>query len=117
MCVHVHPPVHCRNNSTSSTTSKFNHPKEILTPSFSVESPIQDDIAEEFKKVTMQPLIGRLTSDPSVEEVGILAENRRFRLRNRMTVSRMLQDGEKHQVWTPGIVSPTKRTSQSSQVS
>ncbi len=79
----------------------------------------QDNITEEFKKVTIQPVrrLSLSTSDLSVDEVGIMTENRRFRLRNRITVSRMLQDGEKHQVWTPGNISPTKTASQSSQVS
>ena len=44
------------------------------------------------------------------------AGGRRFRYRNRHTFSRMLQDGENHQVWKPGA-SHDQRKQNSPQVS
>ncbi len=64
---------------------------------------------EEFKKVATKPKrLSVSTSNLSIDEEEVMTGNRRFRLRNRRTVSRLLQDGENHQVWTPGISSPMK---------
>ncbi len=109
----------CRNSESSKIPQKserslrYNDSSLPQSPSFDSILSITPSTDEEFKKVAMKPKRLSLSMDDlSIEEDEVMTANRRFRLRNRRTVSRMLQDGANHQVWTPGITGPTKESVQ-----
>ena len=95
-----------------------------VVPTLSVESEqavssSNDDLSEEFRKVTLKPCrrLSLSMGDFSTHQgEGSHERGRRFRLKHRGTISRMLQDGEKHQVWTPGLRGSTKHSTSGSQV-
>lgn len=103
---------------TPKISQHYNHPRDSLPQSSSLDSilsatPSSEGIDKEFKKVSMKPeRLSLSTSNLSIEEDEVTTGNRRLRLRNRKTISRMLQDGANHQVWTPGVMSPTRETLQ-----
>ena len=113
-----------KNSSDSDPTTERlpDEPHSVFSPSLSMESDQatmseSDDDSEEFKKVTLKPRwrLSLSMGDLSTQEQE-KGRGRRFRLKNRGTISRMLQDGENHEVWTPGLRQSIKRSYHDSQV-